>query len=95
MRARDTAGQPGLPDIKLSVRQTFGIDSDMEVPASSKANEHVPDLDPDYLFNRDTTLASLAGYAFNRRVMVQGYHGTGKSTDRAASACPPPRARAG
>ena len=80
MRARDTAGQPGLPDIKLSVRQTFGIDSDMEVPAYSKANEHVPDLDPDYLFNRDTTLAILAGFAFNRRVMVQGYHGTGKST---------------
>ena len=80
MRARETAGQPGLPDIKLSVRQTFSIDSDMEVPAYSKPTEHVPDLDPDYLFNRDTTLAILAGFAFNRRVMVQGYHGTGKST---------------
>ena len=80
MRARDTAGQPGLPDIKLSVRQTFGIDSDMEVPAYSKANEHVPDLDPDYLFNKEVTLAILAGFKHNRRVMIQGYHGTGKST---------------
>jgi cobaltochelatase CobS len=70
----------GLPDIKLSVRKVFGIDSDMEVPAFSKTNEHVPDLDADYLFDRETTLAILAGFAFNRRVMVTGYHGTGKST---------------
>ncbi len=69
-----------MPDIKLSVRQTFGIDSDMEVPAYSKAEEHVPDFDPDYLFDRETTLAILAGFARNRRVMVTGYHGTGKST---------------
>jgi cobaltochelatase CobS len=71
---------PGLPDMKVSVRQLFGIDTDMEVPAFTQANEHVPDLDPDYLFNRDTTLAILAGFAYNRRVMIQGYHGTGKST---------------
>ena len=58
----------------------FGIDSDMEAPAYSVADEHVPDLDPDYLFDRDTTLAILAGFAFNRRVMITGYHGTGKST---------------
>ena len=70
----------GLPDMKLSVRQVFGIESDMEVPAYSKSEEHVPDLDPDYLFNRDVTLAILAGFKHNRRVMVQGYHGTGKST---------------
>src|SRR5580698_2560080 len=70
----------GMPDIKVSVRQTFGIDSDLEVPAFSRADEHVPDLDPDYLFDRDTTLAILAGFAFNRRVMISGYHGTGKST---------------
>ncbi|HMN71172.1 MAG TPA: cobaltochelatase subunit CobS [Rhodoblastus sp.] len=69
-----------MPDIKLSVRQTFGIDTDMEVPAYSKADEHVPDFDPDYLFDRETTLAILAGFARNRRVMVTGYHGTGKST---------------
>jgi cobaltochelatase CobS len=74
---KDTAG---LPDMKLSVRQVFGIESDMEVPAYSKTDEHVPDLDPDYLFNRDVTLAILAGFKHNRRVMVQGYHGTGKST---------------
>jgi cobaltochelatase CobS len=66
--------------MKISVRQVFGIDTDLECPAYSEANEHVPDLDNDYLFNRETTLAILAGFAFNRRVMIQGYHGTGKST---------------
>src|SRR5215207_7708936 len=69
-----------LPDMKISVRQVFGIDTDLEVPAYSKAEEHVPDLDPDYIFDRDTTLAILAGFARNRRVMITGYHGTGKST---------------
>ncbi|MDB5522259.1 MAG: cobS [Rhizobium sp.] len=69
-----------LPDMKVSVRQLFGIDSDMEVPAFSKADEHVPEIDPDYRFDRPTTLAILAGFARNRRVMVTGYHGTGKST---------------
>src|ERR1700734_2726411 len=71
---------PGLPDTRISVRKAFGIDSDMEVAGYSQANEHVPDLDPDSLFDRDTTLAILAGFAFNRRVMITGYHGTGKST---------------
>jgi cobaltochelatase CobS len=70
----------GLPDMKLSVRQVFGIDSDLEVPAYSEVDEHVPDIDPDYLFDRETTLAILAGFAHNRRVIIQGYHGTGKST---------------
>ncbi len=69
-----------LPDIKLSVRQSFGIDSDMEVPAFSQGSEYVPDIDETYRFDRNTTLAILAGFAFNRRVMIQGYHGTGKST---------------
>ena len=69
-----------MPDTKASVKQLFDFDSNMEVPAYSKTSEHVPDLDPDYLFNRETTLAILAGFAFNRRVMVTGYHGTGKST---------------
>jgi len=68
------------PDIKMSVRQTFGLDSDMEVPAFSLAEDHVPDVDDAYRFDHDTTLAILAGFAFNRRVLVQGYHGTGKST---------------
>ncbi len=68
------------PDIKLSVKQTFGIDSDMEVDAFSKKNEFVPEIDKDYKFDRDTTLAILAGFKYNKRVIVHGYHGTGKST---------------
>jgi len=76
----DEGSAGGVPDMKVSVRQVFGIDSDMEAPAYSKTDQHVPDLDPDYLFDRDTTLAILAGFARNRRVMVTGYHGTGKST---------------
>jgi cobaltochelatase CobS len=70
----------GLPDMKISVRQVFGIDTDMEVPAYSQPEEHVPDLDPDYIFDRETTMAILAGFSRNRRVMITGYHGTGKST---------------
>ncbi|MFP3921723.1 MAG: cobaltochelatase subunit CobS [Dichotomicrobium sp.] len=79
MSAETTAAE-NTPDMKVSVRQVFGLDSDMEVPAFSQPNAHVPDLDPDYLFNQETTMAILAGFAHNRRVMVQGYHGTGKST---------------
>ncbi len=71
---------PGMPDMKVSVRQLFGIDSDIEVPAYSQVSEYVPDFDTDYQFNRETTLAILAGFTHNRRVMIQGYHGTGKST---------------
>jgi cobaltochelatase CobS len=68
------------PDISVSVRKTFGIDSDIEVPAFSEGEEHVPEIDQAYQFDQDTTLAILAGFAHNRRVMIQGYHGTGKST---------------
>ncbi|MGB0382395.1 MAG: cobaltochelatase subunit CobS [Alphaproteobacteria bacterium] len=68
------------PDTDVSVREVFGIDSDMRVPAFSERDDHVPDMDPDYIFDRETTLAILAGFCHNRRVMVQGYHGTGKST---------------
>jgi cobaltochelatase CobS len=68
------------PDIRVKVRETFGIDSDLDVPAFSVRSEHVPEIDRAYRFDRDTTLAILAGFAFNRRVMIQGYHGTGKST---------------
>jgi cobaltochelatase CobS len=68
------------PDKVAKVRDLFGVDSDMEVPAFSEADERVPDLDPAYVFDPDTTLAICAGFARNRRVMVQGYHGTGKST---------------
>jgi cobaltochelatase CobS len=73
-------GLTAMPDITLSVRQTFGIDTDLTVPAYSNPTEHVPDIDDSYRFDKDTTLAILAGFAFNRRVMIQGYHGTGKST---------------
>jgi cobaltochelatase CobS len=69
-----------LPDTTVSVKETFGIESDMVVPAYSVADSHVPDIDPDYLFDRQTTMAILAGFAYNRRVLVSGYHGTGKST---------------
>ena len=69
-----------MPDITVNARETFGVDSDMQVPAFSVRTEHVPDIDPSYRFDKDTTLAILAGFAFNRRVMIQGYHGTGKST---------------
>ena len=68
------------PDIEVSVRQTFGIDSDLQVPAFSQSSDYVPEVDETYRFDRDTTLAILAGFAHNRRVMIQGYHGTGKST---------------
>jgi cobaltochelatase CobS len=68
------------PDIKVSARQVFGLDVDMEIPAFSQPHELVPDVDEAYLFDHDTTLAILAGFTHNRRVMIQGYHGTGKST---------------
>ena len=68
------------PDIKISVKQTFGFDSEMQVDGFSKKNEYVPKIDADYKFNKETTLAILAGFSFNKRVLIQGYHGTGKST---------------
>jgi cobaltochelatase CobS len=68
------------PDREVDAREIFGVDVDMKIPAFSEADERVPDLDPAYVFDPDTTLAILAGFAYNRRVMVQGYHGTGKSS---------------
>ena len=68
------------PDIRISVKQSFGIDSDMEVNAFSKKNEFVPEIDKDYKFDRNTTLAILSGFNYNKKVIVHGYHGTGKST---------------
>ena len=68
------------PDIKISVKQSFGIDSEMEVAAFSKKSEFVPEIDKDYKFDRDTTLAILSGFNYNKKVIVHGYHGTGKST---------------
>ena len=68
------------PDIKISVNQTFGFESDMEIDAFSKKNEYVPEIDKNYKFDKDTTLAILSGFSFNKRCLVSGYHGTGKST---------------
>ena len=68
------------PDIKVSIKQTFGIESKMEVDAFSEKNEYVPEIDKNYKFDKDTTLAIISGFAFNKRVLVQGNHGTGKST---------------
>ena len=68
------------PDIQLSIKQTLGIESDMEVDAFSKSSEYVPEIDKTYKFDKDTTLAILSGFSFNKRVLIQGYHGTGKST---------------
>jgi len=73
-------GHNGMPDTKVSVREVFGLDTDMEVPAFLTGNEHVPPIDDSYLFDHETTMVILSGFAHNRRVMVQGYHGTGKST---------------
>ena len=68
------------PDITVNAREAFGLDIDMQVPAYSVRTEHVPEVDDTYRFDRETTLAIVAGFANNRRVMIQGYHGTGKST---------------
>ena len=70
----------GAPDTKIDAKKVFGVDTSMEVPAYSKRTEHVPEVDEAYVFDPQTTLAILAGFAHNRRVMIQGYHGTGKST---------------
>ena len=68
------------PDITVNAREIFDIGVDMAVPAFSKGSDYVPALDPNYQFDTDTTIAILAGFGHNRRVMIQGYHGTGKST---------------
>jgi cobaltochelatase CobS len=77
---RKPAHQLDAPDITVSAREVFNLDIDMDIPAFSSSSEYVPDRDDSYIFDHDTTLAILAGFAYNRRVMVQGYHGTGKST---------------
>src|ERR1700758_4199923 len=76
----ETLETTAMPDTTVDAASVFGIKTKMKVPAFKTANEHVPEVDPAYRFDRDTTLALLAGFAHNRRVMVQGYHGTGKST---------------
>jgi len=71
---------PEKPDTTVSAKKVFGVKLDMEIPAFKEANAYVPSIDPAYRFDPETTLSILAGFAYNRRVMVQGYHGTGKST---------------
>ena len=73
-------GAPSIPDTTVAVRETFGIDCELAVPAYSRRTSHVPEIDAVYRFDRETTLAILAGFAHNRRVLVQGHHGSGKST---------------
>ncbi len=81
MNTPDSSIDPAaMPDTIVDVAKVFGIQTKMQVPAFKKTSEHVPERDEAYRFDRETTLAILAGFAFNRRVMVQGYHGTGKST---------------
>ncbi len=80
-----TVHEPGtlpdtIPETTVDVREAFGLDLDLQVPAFTESSDHVPAMDEDYRFDHDTTLAILAGFSHNRRVMIQGYHGTGKST---------------
>ena len=70
----------GIPNLEIDVRKTFDIDVDMKVTGFKEPNEYVPTLDESYKFDKNTTLAILAGFSHNRRVMIQGYHGSGKST---------------
>ncbi len=77
---RFESDMPAAPDLMVSVRQTFGLDVDMQTPGFSVPCEHVPEVDSGYRFNRDTTLSIIAGFAHNRRVLVSGFHGSGKST---------------
>ena len=69
-----------IPDLEIDVRETFDIDIDLKVMAFKESNEYVPSIDESYKFDKNTTLAILAGFSHNRRVMIQGYHGSGKST---------------
>ncbi len=80
MKTQKTNDIAPQPDTEVSVRETFGIDLDMQVPAFSASTELVPERDDDYLFDPATTLAILAGFCTDRRVLVSGFHGTGKST---------------
>ena len=71
---------PNRPDQKVNVKQTFGIDADLVVHGFKEKTQWVPEIDSTYIFDKDTTMAILAGFEHDRRVMIQGYHGTGKST---------------
>lgn len=77
---QDTSAGSLLPDTTVSIRDTFGLDVDLMVPAYSARTERVPDIDPGYLFDFRTTMAILSGFANDWRVLISGFHGTGKST---------------
>ena len=79
-RKENDEGFTASPDILVSARQIFGINDDLQIPAFSHSNDYVPEIDPTYRFNNEVTRAILAGFAYNRKVLVQGFHGTGKST---------------
>ncbi len=70
----------GGPTEEVGTSELFGFNSVLRVPAFAEHSEHVPEIDPAYCFHRETTLAILSGFMHNRRVLIQGYHGTGKST---------------
>lgn len=76
----DTTKYTSIPDGFADAKKLFGLDLDWKIPCFSYDNPNVPKIDPDYLFDPETTMAILAGFCFNKRVLVQGYHGTGKST---------------
>ena len=69
-----------VPDIKISSKQVFGTENDVRIPAFSKKSSLVPEIDNDYFFDNDTTISVLTGFSQNKRVLIQGYHGTGKTT---------------
>ena len=68
------------PSIKIDPKETFGVSCEFEVYKFKEKTEHVPEIDQTYIFDPATTLSILAGFSSNRRVLIQGYHGTGKST---------------
>ena len=76
----NTKTEKEIPDLEIDVREAFDIDIDLKVMAFKESNEYVPSIDESYKFDKNTTLAILAGFSHNRRVMIQGYHGSGKST---------------
>ena len=80
MTINKTIDLPKKPDAKIDVAKVFNIDSDITVKGYKNKTEWVPQVDESYVFDKDTTLSILAGFEHNRRVMVQGFHGTGKST---------------
>ena len=80
LKENDIPEQLEIPNKEISVSEVFKIKTDLKVKSFSKKDSYVPEIDNSYIFDKDTTLAILAGFQFNRRVMIQGYHGTGKST---------------